>query len=254
MPTRYLKPGVRDSGRIEAVQSPDAEILYYRLLVSVDDFGRTDARPLMVKSLCFPIRLRATADKCMQWMQALESAKLLILYEVDGKPYLQLTKWDNKPRAEHSKYPDPPTDADNRMQMLPVTVTETETETGGNPPAPAGEAKPMVPPCPHEQIIELYHRTLPLFPQVVKWTPTRIAKLQARWREDKRQQSLAWWEQFFKDVAESDFLCGRARPQPGQKPFHTDLEWIITQGNFVKILEKKYSNNRGQEGPRKVAL
>ena len=49
MPTRYLKPGIRDSERIEAIASPDAEILFYRLLVSVDDFGRTDARPLMVK-------------------------------------------------------------------------------------------------------------------------------------------------------------------------------------------------------------
>ena len=122
MPTRYLKPGIRDSGRIEAIQIPDAEILYYRLLVSVDDFGRTDARPLMLKSLCFPIRMRASADKCAQWVEELEKAGLLITYQVEGKSYLQLTKWDNKPRAEHSKFPDLPTDADNCAQMLPVTV------------------------------------------------------------------------------------------------------------------------------------
>ncbi len=129
LPTRYLKPGIRDSERIDRVSNPDAEILYYRLIASVDDFGRHDARADMIKAACFPIRKRATADKCMQWLQHLEKACLLMTYEVDGKPYLQLTKWDNKPRAEKSKFPDPPTDAYNRMQMLPVTETVTVTET-----------------------------------------------------------------------------------------------------------------------------
>jgi len=245
VPTRYLKPGIRDSERIEAIASPDAEILFYRLLVSVDDFGRTDARPLMVKSLCFPMRLRATADNCAQWLQELVNARLLVIYESEGKPYLQLSKWDNKPRAEHSKYPDPPTDADKCMQMLPVTVNlnrEPETVTVNREPsaANAAVAKPPVSPCPHEQIIELYHRVLPELPQVAKWTPTRKGYLQARWREDKRHQSIEYWERFFTFVHESDFLCGRAKPKPGDRPFLADLEWLITQGNFVKIIERKY--------------
>lgn len=131
MPTRYLKPGIRDSDRINRLSSPDAEITYYRILVSVDDFGRCDARPLVIKSMCFPIRLRATADKCGEWLQELENAELITLYEVDGKPYLQVTKWDNKPRANASKFPPPPTNVYNCPQMLPgtVTVTGTKTET-----------------------------------------------------------------------------------------------------------------------------
>ena len=143
MPTRYLKPGIRDSERIEAVQDPDAEILFYRLLIVVDDFGRTDARPLMVKSACFPIRLRVNADNCMQWLQMLDAARLIGLYEVDGKAYLQVAKWDNKPRAAASKYPDPPADVYKRMQMLPVTVTETVTETGVRKPKPETGTKSM---------------------------------------------------------------------------------------------------------------
>lgn len=130
MPTRYLKPGIRDSGHIEGLSAhPDAEVLYYRLLVTVDDFGRFDGRPDMVKAYCFPTRLRATADKCMQWLKSLESVGLVILYEFDNKPYLQITKWDNKPRATSSKFPSPPSDVYSCPQMLPVTVTVTETET-----------------------------------------------------------------------------------------------------------------------------
>lgn len=125
MPTRYLKPGIRDSERMEALSElPDAECLFYRLLVTVDDFGRFDARPLVIKANCFPLRLRANADNCMQWLKSLESVGLIQLYVVDNKEYLQIARWDNKPRAEKSKFPDPPTDVYNCPQMLPVTVTD----------------------------------------------------------------------------------------------------------------------------------
>lgn len=121
MPTRYLKPGIRDSAHLESLSAhPDAEILYTRLIVSVDDFGRTDARPLMIKALCFPIRLRATADKCMQWLKLLQEVGLISIYDIDSKPYLQITKWDNKPRATHSKYPAPTPDVYSCPQMLPA--------------------------------------------------------------------------------------------------------------------------------------
>jgi hypothetical protein len=68
----------------------------------------------------------------------LQQAGLIILYQADGKEYLQLTKWDNVPRAKVSKCPDVPTDVYSCIQNptnLPVTVTvtgtktETETET-----------------------------------------------------------------------------------------------------------------------------
>ena len=133
-------------------------------------------------------------------------------------------------------------------------LSSSSSSTSLSTTSPKGEVSASkTPDCPHEQIIELYHRLLPTAPRVVSWTPTRKRYLQARWREDNTRQSLIWWEQFFKKIAGSDFLCGRARPQPGQKPFHADLEWIITQGNFVKILEgRRYWDATRTE--RKVAL
>ena len=245
MPTRYLKPGIRDSERIEAVNSPDAEILYYRLLVSVDDFGRTDARPLMVKSLCFPVRMRATADKCMQWLQELVDTGLLVIYQSDGKPYLQLTKWDNKPRADRSKYPAPPADADKCMQMLPVTVTDNrEPETVNRPSAAiAAVAKPPASPCPHQEIIELYHRILPVGRQVSEWNGERAKHLKARWREKRGRQSLDWWERFFTHISKSKFLTGQVH-SPNRDPFELSLAWIVKPDNFIEILDGKYNRDR----------
>lgn len=135
MPTRYLKAGIRDSEAIEKL-SPLAENLYYRLLVTVDDFGRYDARPPMIKAACFPVKDSITATKSEVLMKELAEHGLIEIYVVDGKPYLQMNKWDNIPRAKESKFPANEYDAiqlhttvcDNHTNV-PLTETETETKT-----------------------------------------------------------------------------------------------------------------------------
>lgn len=135
MPTRYLKPGVRDSESIDSL-SPHSEILYYRLLVTVDDFGRYDARPSMVKAACFPIKDAITAVKTDALLRELVENGLIVVYEVDSKPFLQMCKWDNIPRAKESKYPphlnnctQTYADVCNANTYAPLTETKTKTET-----------------------------------------------------------------------------------------------------------------------------
>jgi len=135
MPTRYLKPGIRDSEAIDRL-SPLAECLYYRLLVTVDDFGRYDARPSMIKSACYPVKESVTSAKCEALLKEIADCGLILVYQVDGKPYLQVRKWDNAPRSKESKYPQPDdtciqvhADVCNPSTVLPVTVTVTGTVT-----------------------------------------------------------------------------------------------------------------------------
>lgn len=139
MPTRYLKPGVRDSEAID-VLSPLAETLFYRLLVTVDDFGRYDGRPAMVKAHCFPIK-EMSSTQCAELLNELHQAGLVVLYSVDDKPYLQMCKWENIPRSKESKFP--PLDAGyaqlhtlacSSRTVLPVTETVTGTETDNRKP------------------------------------------------------------------------------------------------------------------------
>lgn len=105
MPVRYLKPGVRDSELIDLLE-PQTEVFFYRLLVTVDDFGRFDARPAMLKAACFPIKDSVSAKDCEAMLIALARAGLVFVYEADGGKVLQVQKWDNKPRASASKYPE----------------------------------------------------------------------------------------------------------------------------------------------------
>jgi len=135
MPTRYLKAGIRDSETIDKLSSA-AEVMYYRLLVTVDDFGRYDARPAMLKAACFPIKDSVTQKHIDSLLADLVKHGLVHSYIVDNKPYLQMQKWDNVPRAKESKYPSM-TDKDVQghtvVQQLhtdvPLTVTVTETKT-----------------------------------------------------------------------------------------------------------------------------
>lgn len=135
MPTRYLKPGVRDSEAIDNL-SPQAEILFYRLLVTVDDFGRFDARPAMIKAQCFPIKDSISIAKCKDLLDELNNKGLIYIYEVSGKLTLMMCKWDNVPRAKESKYPAPTdyciqlhTSVNQVNTDAPLTVTKTKTET-----------------------------------------------------------------------------------------------------------------------------
>lgn len=91
--------------------------------------------------------------------------------------------------------------------------------------------------CPHQKIIDLYHKHLPMCPRVKVWNPTRQGLLRARWKEFPH---LDDWEEFFKFVGKSDFLTGRAEAKQGSPPFVADLEWLIRPTNMAKIIEGKY--------------
>ena len=93
--------------------------------------------------------------------------------------------------------------------------------------------------CPHREIIELFHRSLPTARQVRDWTPARQAQLRARWREDAKRQNLAWWESFFRYCAKSRFLTGKAQ-SGDRKPFELGLEWLTKAENFAKVREGAY--------------
>lgn len=95
------------------------------------------------------------------------------------------------------------------------------------------------PPCPHEEIVDLYHSILPMCPGIRDWTKARQAKLRARWNEAPERQNLDYWRRFFEYVATCDFLVGRTTAQ-GRKPFFATLHWMVEAENFAKIREGTY--------------
>ena len=102
----------------------------------------------------------------------------------------------------------------------------------GNTPAAA---------VPNKKIINLYHETCSQNPRVIKVTPARAQIIKSRWRNELT--SLEDWERYFTAVSQSAFLTGRV-PANGSrsKPFIADIDFLIKQGNVVKVMEGKYDD------------
>lgn len=97
----------------------------------------------------------------------------------------------------------------------------------------------QIPDCPHQEIIALYAKHLPMGIQPIEWDGARPTTLKARWRERKKRQSLDWWDRFFEYISESKFLTGQVSSN-NRRPFEITLPWIIKPENFKKIMEGVY--------------
>ncbi|HHC8921408.1 TPA: hypothetical protein ACN3MR_002876 [Stenotrophomonas maltophilia] len=96
------------------------------------------------------------------------------------------------------------------------------------------------PPCPHLEIVDLFHEVLPELPEVRTWEGTRRNKLAARWKADPSRQSIEWWRQFFLTVRKSGWLMGKVNGHDGT-PFKCTLEWLVSPENFAKVIEDFYT-------------
>lgn len=108
MPNRILKESICTSDRIDSLGWFD-EVLFYRLIVNCDDYGRFDGRPVIIKNRLFPLKENLTAKTVARAIEKLASAGLVTLYAFEGKPYLYLPTWNHHQsvRAKFSKYPAP---------------------------------------------------------------------------------------------------------------------------------------------------
>jgi hypothetical protein len=107
VPIRLLREGILSSDRVETLDAP-AEVFYRRLMSKVDDYGLFDARPAMLRSSLYPLRVdRVREADITRWIAACEKAGLIALYSHDGKPFMQMLDTGWQTRSE-PKFPLPP--------------------------------------------------------------------------------------------------------------------------------------------------
>lgn len=105
MPNRILKESICRSDTIDQL-SWFEEVLFYRLIVSCDDYGRFDGRPAIIRGTCFPLK-DITCKSIADALQKLTSVGLVREYYIQGRPYLHMATWGDhqQVRAKKSKYP-----------------------------------------------------------------------------------------------------------------------------------------------------
>lgn len=94
----------------------------------------------------------------------------------------------------------------------------------------------------YEKIMELFNRILGKHISPIRSvTGQRKKHIRARVSEDKKRQSLDWWEHYFYAVEQMPFLIGQGMPNPAAgRQWSCDFDWLINETNMVKVLEGKY--------------
>lgn len=144
MPNRIIREGILSSERVAALGWPE-EVFYRRLMSVVDDYGRYEANPILLRAKCYPLQIDIvrTAD-ITRWMAACQKAGVLLGYAVNDKQYLELCNFQQQQRSA-SKFPPPPAIDSKCLQVpanahLDVVVSVVEdvfVEDGAAPPPPA---------------------------------------------------------------------------------------------------------------------
>lgn len=203
MPNRLLREGITTSEKIDAL-SGEAELFYYRLLVHVDDFGRIDARPAVLIAKTYPLRVDRVKPKHVEeWLAEFEAANLVVIYENDGKRFLEMTNFD-PPRAQKSKCAGPKdkgsilihlrADACEREQApedVPYSDSYSDSSTEFDAGGPASPAAPVAPVA--VLVVEDW-------PEGLQWIPPIITRVLAQfdppygslddWLQPRRWRSL----------------------------------------------------------------
>ena len=275
---RNIKPGFF-SNDVLAECEPLARLLFAGLWTIADREGRLEDRPKRIKAELLPY------DDCNidALLDALHSKGFILRYSVENQQLIQIlafTKHQNPHKNEvHSTLPQPEqhststvqaqdkyststvqtpeqhsTNRADSLNLIPDSIISAKADTQKADKQLDAAAATGTPSqqhagqhdfCPHNDIIALYAKKLPMGTQVREWTAARQQMLKARWREKPERQSLDWWEHFFGYVAESDFLTGKVSSR-GSSPFTVSLPWLCKSENFAKVLEGTYENKRAE--------
>lgn len=152
MPNRLLRESICRSESIDAL-SWFEEVLFYRLIVNCDDFGRFDGRPAIIKGSLFPLKDVAIAD-IKKALEKLVTLGMIMVYESQGKPVIQLLTWEKHQaiRAKRSKYP--AYDDTCEQMYANASISDSKNQSGMDPndddsgrtaPKPKAPAEPEEP-------------------------------------------------------------------------------------------------------------
>lgn len=162
MPDRILRAGILTSDAVCGLPWA-AEVFYRRLHSIVDDFGRYNADPRLLRAALYPLQLAKVNDSDVSsWLALCEKAGLVRVYLTQGKRILEVIKFDQRLRAKRSKWPDPergnPLSSADKCGQVSSNAAESDTESDTETPKAPKGAVVEVPPDlkPDEESIRIW--------------------------------------------------------------------------------------------------
>ena len=252
MPNRIIKDSIHESETVNKMTDFQFR-LWVNLITYVDDYGRGDARPLVIKGRCFPLSNRITAEEIAKGLNALAAAGCIQLYSVAGKDYLAFPSWDQHQsiRNKRSKFP-APTDAEQMNSIesncnqenadAPVIRIQSESES-------EDDRDELLETDREQGVVSVVKawNAIDGVAQVTKISKdsTRYKALHARIEEHGLEKVL----QAIKNVSNSTFLLGQ-----NDRGWMASFDWFVKKNNFLKVLEGQYADRRKPEQKRGLPI
>lgn len=178
VPDRLIRDGLKTSARIAAV-SEGAEVLFFRLMLTVCPLGRYHAEPALVKQGALPNRPRIRTSDVASRLDELGRAGLIVRWSVpEGAAYLCLPRFNQRLRFEaRSPFPAPP----HGMVDVPGQELMDFAADPDPPPRPIPEEKRR------EESVSRERRT---HTKDLRHARNCIAELQERWPRHDIEDNL----------------------------------------------------------------
>ena len=98
---------MRESYNIDNL-TPEAEVMFYRLMTYADDFGLFKADPRLVNRALFPLK-NYKDESIVKWFNQMAENDLVEFYVIENKYFGRFKKWSDHQncRNKKSKYPEP---------------------------------------------------------------------------------------------------------------------------------------------------
>jgi hypothetical protein len=220
----------------------------------VDDFGRFSANLTLLRASCYPLKLDSVKeDSISKHLAECVDARLIVLYTVAGKAYLELQDFRQQVRAKDSKYPAPDTHllskcaADAKRPQTSVHLDgdgDVVVDGGVSPVVPNGDALVAV-------VIDQYHQLLPRCEKISVRNPKRVKRIKAadRLARDLCQQQgweyepEVFWNAYFAKCAEDPWLRGDV-PNPKNARWKQNLDVLLAEDRFAGIMDRAISSMR----------
>lgn len=129
MPNRIVREAILSSESVSSLSWAE-EVFYRRLMSIVDDYGRHEANPQLIRARCYPLQTDAVKAKDVSaWMESCQNVGILTVYSSAGKTYLQINKFNQQTRTA-SKCPAPDSECSQMIanEHLVVVVSEGVSE------------------------------------------------------------------------------------------------------------------------------
>ena len=134
MGNRMIKESIRTDKQVNELNDFCFRLWTY-LLTYVDDYGRGNADPDLLKGFCFARRKDVTTKHIEKGLEELQSVDLIRLYRVEDEIYLYFPTWEKHQRIQTKKSKCPePTNTEKNFHTVVHGGIELSTVSNGNPP------------------------------------------------------------------------------------------------------------------------